>query len=55
MVENDFHTLDVENLRLHYNRTLLCWENNFQEHIDEVRQILFTNGIYNDLPPVRWY
>ena len=37
--ENNFHTLDVENLRLHYNRTLLCWEKNFQEHIDEVRQM----------------
>ena len=29
--ENDFHTLDVENLRLHYNRTLLCWEKNFDK------------------------
>lgn len=83
--ENDFHTLDVENLRLHYNRTLLCWEKNFEAHIDEVRQmfderfirmwrlylsacaatfhngiidlhqILFTNGVNNDLPIVRWY
>lgn len=83
--ENDFHTLDVENLRLHYNRTLLCWEKNFEERIDEVRQmfderfirmwrlylsacaatfhngiidlhqILFTNGVNNDLPIVRWY
>lgn len=83
--ENDFHTLDVENLRQHYNRTLLCWEKNFEEHIDEVRQmfderfirmwqlylsacaatfhngiidlhqILFTNGINNNLPIVRWY
>ncbi|MDO4339991.1 MAG: class I SAM-dependent methyltransferase [Eubacteriales bacterium] len=83
--ENDFHTIDVENLRLHYNRTLLCWEKNFKEHIDEVRemfderfvrmwdlylcscaatfhngiidlhQIIFTNGINNDLPMLRWY
>lgn len=83
--ENNFHTLDVENLRLHYNRTLLCWKKNFEEHIDEVErrfdkqfvrmwklylsscaatfhngiidlhQILFTNGINNDLPLVRWY
>lgn len=37
MAEENFHTLDVENLRLHYNRTLLCWENNFKEHRDEVR------------------
>ena len=83
--ECDFHTMDVENLRLHYNRTLFCWEKNFKEHIQEVRQmfderfvrmwdlylsacaatfhngiidihqILFTNGINNDLPMVRWY
>lgn len=83
--EDDFHTLDVENLRLHYNRTLLCWKKNLEEHIDEVErrfdkqfvrmwklylsscaatfhngiidlhQILFTNGINNDLPLVRWY
>lgn len=81
----NFHTLDVENLRLHYNRTLLCWEKNFMEHIDEARrkfdekfvrmwhlylaacaatfhngiidlhQILFTKGINNELPMVRWY
>ena len=83
--ESGFHTQDVENLRLHYNRTLLCWERNFMEHIDEVRQqfderfvrmwhlylascaatfhngiialhqILFTKGINNDIPMVRWY
>lgn len=83
--ENDFHTVDVENLRLHYNRTLLCWAENFQKNRDKVEkmfdgrfvrmwelylsacaatfhngiidlhQILFTNGINNDLPMVRWY
>ena len=83
--EDNFHTIDVENLRLHYNKTLLCWLNNYHEHIDEVRemfdekfvrmwdlylaacaatfhngiidlhQILFTKGINNDLPMVRWY
>lgn len=35
--ENNFHILDVENLRLYYNRTLLCWKKNFEEHMDEVR------------------
>lgn len=39
MAESNFHTLDVENLRLHYNRTLLCWEKNFSEHIEEVKQM----------------
>lgn len=34
--EEGFHTQDVENLRLHYNRTLLCWLKNFREHIEEV-------------------
>ena len=83
--EDGFHTMDVENLRLHYNRTLLCWEKNFKEHISEVRemfderfirmwdlylsacaatfhnglidlhQVLFTKGIANGLPTVRWY
>ena len=37
--EDNFHTLDVENLRLHYNRTLLCWEKNFRAHIDEIREM----------------
>lgn len=83
--EDDFHTIDVENLRLHYTRTLLCWQKNYREHLDEVRkkfdehfvrmwdlylascaatfhngiidlhQVLFTKGINNELPMVRWY
>ena len=39
MAEENFHILDVENLRLHYNKTLLCWEKNYTEHIEEVRQM----------------
>lgn len=83
--EDNFHTLDVENLRMHYNRTLLCWIKNFRDHLDEIEkmfdekfirmwdlylcacaatfyngaidlhQILFSKGINNDLPIVRWY
>lgn len=83
--EDDFHTLDAENLRLHYNRTLLCWDKNYREHMDQIRemfderfvrmwdlylaacaatfhngiidlhQVLFSNGINNDVPMVRWY
>lgn len=75
----------LQNLRLHYNRTLLCWARNYRKHIREVRemfderfvrmwdlylsscaatfhngiiglhQILFSNGINNELPLVRWY
>lgn len=37
--EDQFHTLGIENLRMHYNRTLLCWEKNFREHADEVRKM----------------
>lgn len=85
VAENDFHTVDAENMRLHYNRTLLCWRENFEKHTEEIKemfderfirmwnlylsscaatfhngiidlhQILFTNGINNDLPMVRWY
>ncbi|MCD7907581.1 MAG: cyclopropane-fatty-acyl-phospholipid synthase family protein [Clostridium sp.] len=36
--EDNFHIMDIENLRIHYNRTLLCWEKNYREHIDEVRK-----------------
>jgi cyclopropane-fatty-acyl-phospholipid synthase len=36
--EDNFHTIDVENLRLHYNRTLLCWRKNYHEHLNEVQQ-----------------
>lgn len=36
--EDRFHVLDVEDLRLHYNRTLLCWEKNFRDHLEEIRQ-----------------
>lgn len=80
-----FYTLDVESMRRHYNRTLLCWNANFQKHKDEVKekfgeefvrmwelylcacaatfyngiidlhQILWTNGVNNELPMTRWY
>ncbi len=83
--ELDLHTLDVESLRRHYSRTLLCWNENFQKHRSEItamfderfvrmwelylcscaatftdgiidlHQVLFTNGVNNDLPMTRWY
>lgn len=34
--EQRFYTLDVESLRRHYNKTLLCWNDNFQAHRQEV-------------------
>ena len=39
MSEDNFHVMDVENLRLHYNKTLLCWAHNFREHLDEERKM----------------
>lgn len=39
LCEDNFHTLDVENLRLHYNKTLRCWEKNYREHFDEVKEM----------------
>ncbi|MEG2918590.1 MAG: cyclopropane-fatty-acyl-phospholipid synthase family protein [Clostridium sp.] len=37
--EHKFYTVDVESLRLHYNKTLLCWYKNFEENIDEIRKL----------------
>lgn len=80
-----FYTLDVESLRRHYARTLLCWNENFQARRTEIEnrfdtmfvrmwelylnacaaaftngvvdlhQIIFTNGVNNELPATRWY
>lgn len=36
MPEYDFRTLDVESLRRHYTRTLLCWRGNFLKHKEEI-------------------
>ncbi len=34
----NFYTLDIESLRRHYNRTLLCWRENFIKNIDEIEK-----------------
>lgn len=34
----DYYTVDVESLRHHYNRTLLCWNDNFQHNIDKIKE-----------------
>lgn len=34
--EYNFYTLDIESLRRHYNKTLLCWNDNFQKHREEI-------------------
>ena len=33
-----FYTLDVESLRRHYNKTLLCWRENFNAHRPEIEE-----------------
>jgi cyclopropane-fatty-acyl-phospholipid synthase len=83
MGKSGFSILDVENLRLHYARTLELWADNFENNMEEVRgmfdenfirmwrlflnacsigfkhggtglfQILFSNGLSNDLPFTR--
>ena len=34
--ENNYCTVDVESLRLHYTKTLLEWYKNFEDNIDEI-------------------
>lgn len=34
-----YHTIDVESLRLHYTKTLLAWAKNFDDNIDEIRNM----------------
>lgn len=36
--EYGFYTLDVESLRRHYTKTLLCWRENFLRHRDEIAE-----------------
>lgn len=36
--EYQFYTLDVESLRRHYNKTLLCWRKNYLSHWEEVEK-----------------
>jgi cyclopropane-fatty-acyl-phospholipid synthase len=36
---NEFSVLDVENLRLHYSRTLTAWLDRFEANLDTVRSM----------------
>lgn len=36
MGDMQLYTLDVESLRRHYSKTLLCWRENFLEHREEI-------------------
>ncbi|HIT90804.1 MAG TPA: class I SAM-dependent methyltransferase [Candidatus Merdenecus merdavium] len=35
----NFNTLDIENLRRHYHKTLLCWSKNYREHLSEIQEM----------------
>lgn len=37
--ERDFYTLDVESLRRHYVKTLLCWYENFNNKLDTISKM----------------
>lgn len=37
--ERDFYTLDVESLRRHYVKTLLCWYENFNNKLDIISEM----------------
>lgn len=37
--EYHFYTLDVESLRRHFTKTLLCWRNNFNVKKEEIRRM----------------
>ncbi len=34
-----FHTLDIENLRNHYTKTLLCWNENFKKNMPKISKM----------------
>jgi len=37
--EFDYYTLDVESLRRHYQKTLLCWYSNYKNNIDKISEM----------------
>lgn len=39
MTEDNFHVQDVENLRIHYNKTLLEWDKNFRAQLPTIKNM----------------
>ena len=39
MTNDDFHVVDVENLRRHYNKTQLCWDKNYRAQRETVQNM----------------
>lgn len=39
MAEKNFNVIDVENLRLHYGKTLECWASNFENAMPEIEKM----------------
>lgn len=43
--EYNYHTLDVESLRMHYTKTLLHWYKNYIENLDKINKMFDENFI----------
>lgn len=43
--ELGFYTVDVESLRRHYNKTLLCWRDNFNQNRDKILTMFDENFV----------
>lgn len=40
MPDYQFYLLDAESLRRHYNKTLLCWKDNFEKQRDQIAEMM---------------
>ncbi|MBU9737633.1 SAM-dependent methyltransferase [Diplocloster agilis] len=43
--DHRYYTLDVESLRRHYVKTLLCWRDNFEKHREEIAEMFDTEFV----------
>lgn len=43
--ESNFYTVDVESLRRHYTKTLLCWHDNFNENKEKILAMFNENFV----------
>ena len=41
----NYYTVDVESLRRHYNKTLLCWRDNFNQHKEQILDMFDENFV----------
>ena len=45
--DHRYYTLDVESLRRHYVKTLLCWRDNLEKHREEIAEMFDTEFVKN--------